>query len=256
MSERFFNQKELIDEDKLGRTRFTIVGAGAIGGFFTMLLSKMGSRTLTAYDFDSIDDHNLANQVYPKSTLGLQKVDALKTISSDYGDATITAVNAPWNSDIAVECDIFVSAVDNMDVRRTLWNHYRDKCKLFIDGRMSAQVFKVYGIDTTNVEACTYYETTLHTQTEASKERCGQKSIIYTVAEVTGEMLAQVKRYLMDEVRPTEYIYDCLASEVVKKTYHMKTDLEKLQEELKLMEVSVEEPNEGNGEQATQGPML
>ncbi len=197
----------------------------------------MGSRDITVYDFDSVDDHNLANQVYPKSSLGSPKVDALKVISSDYGDATIKTVNAPWNADIAVECDVFVSAVDNMDVRRTLWDYNKTRCRLFIDGRMSAQVFKVYGIDTTNVEACAYYETTLHTQAEASKERCGQKSIIYTVAEVVGEMLAQVKRYLMDEVRPTEYIYDCLASEVVKKTYHMKTDMEKLLDQIKEMPI-------------------
>lgn len=237
---RFQNQKELINEDQLGQTRFAVVGAGAIGSFFVSALSKMGARAITVTDFDSLENHNFANQMYPISQLGKQKVDALKSVASDYGDATINAVDAPWSPDTATECDVFVSAVDNMDVRRILWEYYRTRCKFFLDGRMSAQVYKVYGVETGNPDACAFYEKTLHTQAEASKERCGQKSIIYTVLQVSAQMCSQVKRYLMVEQRPTEVIYDCYSDELLAKIYHMKTDAEKLMDEFKMLETTSE----------------
>ncbi len=233
--DRFTNQMGLLDEERLGRTRFTVVGAGAIGSFYLSALSKMGARNATVYDFDSLEDHNFANQMYPVSQLGKQKVDALKAVCLDYGDCTIATVDGPWNPDVAVECDVFVSAVDNMDVRKALWNYYKTRCKFFIDGRMAAQVYKVFGVDTSNEEACKYYEGTLHTQAEASPVRCGHKSIIYTVLQVSAQMLAQTKRYLMVEQRPTAVIYDCYTDEI-DKVFHMKTDVEKLMEQSVLEE--------------------
>ena len=210
MSQRFTNQQNLLNQTKLHDTNFVVIGAGAIGSYFTMTLSKMGARKVTVFDFDVIEDKNIANQVYPKSAVGKLKVDALWDIAFSYGDCLIDRKRR-WSINDAVDGDIVVVAPDNMDVRKTAWDYYKTRpIKFFLDGRMSAQVYKVYGIDMSNNADKCLYEQTLHPQSEAAQERCGEKSIIYTVLQVSGQMLSQVKRYLMGERRPTEVIADLL----------------------------------------------
>ena len=223
--ERFKNQEKIIDSNKLARTRFVIVGAGAIGTGVTVALCKMGARDVTVYDFDTVEDHNLATQGHPKSQLGKPKVDSLALACLDYGDCTIKTVNAPWTPGSAVDADVVISCVDNMDVRAALWNYYKGRTPFFIDGRMSAHVYKVFGVDTSdlsNTGACAYYASTLHSQASAAPEPCGEKSIIYTVYLVAGMMVSQVREWLTDETRSyraTEIICDTL-NHTYHKLYH------------------------------------
>lgn len=236
MDERYQNQHRLIDQEGLEKTKFIVIGAGAIGSFFVATLGKMGARDITVYDDDTIENHNLANQLYPLYLVGKPKVEALEDVAFDYGEAKIKARNERWNHDTAEDGDIVVVAVDNMDVRKAIWDYYKDRPhKLFVEGRMAAQVFRVYAVEATNKAAKDFYETTLYPQAEAVPDRCGQKSIIYTVLQVSGQMLSQIKRYLMNEYRPTEVVYDCLNDHVTKK-FHMEPNYEIIE--------SVEEPVE------------
>ncbi len=236
---RFLNQRLIINEQQIRDTRFVVVGAGAIGSATVVNLSKMGMRNCEVYDFDRLEDHNFANQMYPVDQLGQFKVDALKLVAKAYGDADIVGKQIPWGPDDQGGCDVFISAVDNMDVRASLWNFYKDKCKFFLDGRMSAQVYKVYGVDTSNKEACAFYETTLFPQAKAAIEPCGNKSIIYTVSAVGAQMCSQVKRFLNKERIATEIVYDLFSDEITKK-YHNEPQYEVFEAE---EEIKVEEPN-------------
>lgn len=232
--DRYKNQRRLIDDDKLAKTRFVVVGAGAIGTAFLVALCKMGAKLVTLYDFDTIEDHNFANQMHPVSMLGRPKVDSLAHACLDYGDCTITTVNGPWTPGSAVDADVVVSCVDNMDVRAALWAHYKGRCEFFVDGRMSAFVYKVFGVGNEHGES-EYYESTLHSQDSAAPEPCGEKSIIYTVYLVAGMMLSQVREWLTDEAKPyraTEIVYDAL-NHTMRKT--------NLQPELKMNVIEEEE---------------
>lgn len=232
---RFRNQRRIIDGDILGRTRFVIVGAGAIGTAFTVALCKMGARLVTVYDFDTIEDHNFANQMHPVSQLGKPKVDSLSLACLDYGDCKINTINAPWTPGNAVDADVVVSCVDNMDVRRALWDYYKGRNVFFVDGRMSAFVYKVFGIDARDLpevheigrKQSAHYELSLHSQAEAAPEPCGEKSIIYTVYSVASMMLDQIKKYICGEYRPTEIIGD-MYNLKIRTVYHMEQKLETL----------------------------
>lgn len=224
--ERFRNQEGLLDNEKIKSTRFVVIGAGAIGSTFVTGLSKMGARHITVYDYDVLEDHNFANQMHPISQLGKAKVDSLLAVAKDYGDCTIVPINAPWTPGNAVDGDVIVSCVDNMDVRAALWNYYKDRTSFFIDGRMGAFVFKTYGVDCSGgTSAKIYFTDTLYPQARASLEPCGQKSIIYTVYLVAGMMLSQVREYLTPEAQPyraTEIIYDAL-NHTISKVNHQTT---------------------------------
>lgn len=268
---RFQNQELIVDDHLLGKTSFVVVGAGAIGSAFVIALSKMGARKITVYDFDTLEDHNVANQLYPKSYLGKPKVEALKHYAADFGDCEITAINEPWTPDNAVKADVVVAAVDNMDVRQAIYRFYMFHSVLlgapnlyinggsaggivypfrpsvFVDGRMGALVYRAFLVDTGCNASVKHYESTLHSQADGSQVRCGEKSIIYTVYGVAGAMCDLVKQWLMkSDNRPTEIQYDYF-NHAVSKVQHMEPKYE-------VFEAPLEEANEaGNDhEQADQ----
>lgn len=219
MNNRYLNQKGLIDERRLAETRFIVVGAGAIGSYFTVGLAKMGAKNITVYDFDYLEDHNFANQMYPTSQLGKPKVDALEHLALEYGDCRITKVQEPWNPGNANDGGCIVSAVDNMDVRSALWSHYAPRAEFFLDGRMSGLVYSVYGISLDRHEQIERYHNSLFPQSEGSQERCGHKSIIFTVYGVAMTMLTQVRDWVQNEpYRPSYVVYDA-QNQVLTKEY-------------------------------------
>ena len=54
-----------------------LIGAGAIGSRVWTALVELGLTNLTVYDFDKVEAHNLANQIYGHDDVGLYKVQAL-----------------------------------------------------------------------------------------------------------------------------------------------------------------------------------
>lgn len=217
--DRFGNHKGLIDVDLLAKTRFTVIGAGAIGSAVVVQLSKMGARNITVYDFDRLEDHNFASQMYPISENGKPKVLALKSVAKDYGECDIVAENRPW-TDGADKTDVVLCCVDNMDVRKRIFDYYKDKAQFFVDGRMSAMVFRVYGVDYSSPEQIAYYEASLFPQDKAAKEKCGEKSIIFTVGSVASQVVTQVFLWLNKDYRPTEVTMDMYNINITK-AYHM-----------------------------------
>ena len=231
------NQARLLNEEKIKSTKIIVIGAGAIGSFFVATIAKMGARDITVYDDDSIEDHNFSNQLYPIYCKGKAKVEALSQVAFDYGETKITPIHARWNLDNCIDGDIIVAAVDDMDVRKAIWNHYKTRTHgLFLEGRMGAQVYRVFGIDSANQAAKDFYEKTLYPQSEATEDLCGEKSIIYTVLQIAAQMNSQVKRYLMGQYRPTEVNYDCSRDELVTR-YHMEEKLEVFSDELEAVGV-------------------
>jgi molybdopterin/thiamine biosynthesis adenylyltransferase len=56
----------------------TIIGAGATGSRLWLSLVELGVTNIDVYDFDVVESHNLANQIYFTSHIGQPKVDALR----------------------------------------------------------------------------------------------------------------------------------------------------------------------------------
>ena len=43
----------------------TVIGAGGIGAATVVALAKTGFENITVYDFDTVEQHNLPNQLLP-----------------------------------------------------------------------------------------------------------------------------------------------------------------------------------------------
>jgi tRNA A37 threonylcarbamoyladenosine dehydratase len=59
------------------RERLHIIGCGSVGSTLSELLVRFGLINLTLYDFDKVEPHNLANQMFTQKQIGMPKVEAL-----------------------------------------------------------------------------------------------------------------------------------------------------------------------------------
>jgi hypothetical protein len=66
--------------EALSRTEVYVAGLGGIGSWVTLMLSKMGIRDIKAYDFDTVEEHNVAGQLFGPFHIGLTKAEAMEKI--------------------------------------------------------------------------------------------------------------------------------------------------------------------------------
>ena len=62
---------------ELCRERIHIIGCGSVGSTVAELLVRFGLTKITLYDFDVVEPHNLANQMFRQEHIGMSKVAAL-----------------------------------------------------------------------------------------------------------------------------------------------------------------------------------
>lgn len=213
------NQRELLNQDRAELTSVTIGGVGAIGSFVTMTLSKMGIKNLVAFDKDTLEPQNFANQVYPVDGLGKKKVVALEQVVKQYSGGALATI-PQWvtkkgmigvrDRTTNTNTRIFVCATDSMASRKEIWDIFKAVSfgRYYIDARMGAQVFRVFCVDTWDLNQVQRYGATLTTDEQAEQERCGQKSIIYTVLGVAAEVCNLVRRIISEEEVVFETIHD------------------------------------------------
>lgn len=186
----------------------TIVGCGGIGSFAAFALAKLGVQTLKLVDFDTVDEHNVPNQLFALNQLGELKVSALAdSISSATGVYPI-GINAPLQDGIP-RLPIVVSALDSMAARTELWEQvrYRLEVKLFLDGRLGGEHVVLYSVDPSNPIDVAGYETTLHSDADGQDLPCTARSII-DVGFAVGSLITRAVRrhYAHEPAIPTVYL--------------------------------------------------
>jgi molybdopterin-synthase adenylyltransferase len=186
----------------------TIVGCGGIGSFSAFALAKLGVQTLTLVDFDTVDEHNIPNQLFEPHQLGEFKVSALADNISTATGVYPTGISAPLEDGIP-RLPIVVSALDSMASRAALWQQVRYKLdvKLFLDGRLGGEHIVLYSVDPSNPTDVAGYEATLHSDADGADLPCTARSII-DVGFVVGSLITRaVRRYYAHEpATPTVYL--------------------------------------------------
>lgn len=197
----------IIPLDKLSEQKVCIIGAGGIGAPAALSLAKSGIKRLTLYDFDTIEDENLGPQIYGPNDLGKSKVNTLKDYISNFAPwCEVRAINQRFE-DQKIDCDILISAVDSLEVRKTVWNTVEEGIngpKLLIDPRMAAEMLTIYSV--VPKDDGLWYEDTL--EGEAVEATCTTKATFYT-GFVAGALCMQaVKAWLCDQRRQVEFNFD------------------------------------------------
>jgi molybdopterin/thiamine biosynthesis adenylyltransferase len=195
-NEHLIRQQDIIPMNVLGE-RITIIGAGAIGGWTTLALAKMGFCNLTVMDFDIVDTVNMNAQFYRFKDIGKPKVMALAELVDEFTNVKIAAKNERYHG---LPCQgIVIAAVDSMLVRKQIWDSHIVQpwgTRAIIDPRMGAEAALLYVMDPRDGQDREEYPKALYLDSEAVQERCTAKATIYTANLLSGLVVKAVKDIL------------------------------------------------------------
>ena len=127
----FFDPEEFEDE-------IHIIGCGAIGSTIAEHFARLGIKSLHIYDFDTVTEHNITNQMYTNKHVGLPKVDALTDILCDINpEITITTIPEGWQEGTTLSGYVYL-AVDDIELRQKIVkeNLFNPNIKAMFDTRM------------------------------------------------------------------------------------------------------------------------
>lgn len=189
-------------------TNVIVGGAGGIGSWLTLMLSRAGFFPIV-YDFDILEEHNLAGQLYTKSDAEamVPKVDALKGLCKQFADTDITVMAEKYTKDSMSHHYVF-SAFDNMQARKDMfaawkeyvkeWEDFKDIADaahipnislsepIFIDGRLTAEQMQIFCVTPDKIEE---YEKHLFDDTEVQDAPCTMKQTSHSAAMIASHMV-------------------------------------------------------------------
>lgn len=188
--------------EKIQQQTVILAGLGGIGSYVAFLLSRMHPKSLYMYDDDIVETVNLAGQMYGNSNIGEKKVFAMGRILSNMSSYNSAfCINERYTSDTQTS-DVMICGFDNMEARKIFFNNWlqhveakpeeeRKNC-LFIDGRLAAEEFQVFGIrgdDTLGI--IKYSREYLFSDDEADETLCSYKQTSY-MANMIGSIMVNI----------------------------------------------------------------
>jgi molybdopterin/thiamine biosynthesis adenylyltransferase len=204
----FLRQTDLVRPEALSTT-VHVVGCGGIGSLVALALSKLGCGRLELYDDDRVEEHNVPNQLFRTADVGRPKVEALAEILESF-TGTRPQTHQRRIDGYRLQ-GIVVSGVDSMLARKTLWLksvRHRAGIPLYLDGRLGAEVCRLYTIRPADPDDVRFYERTLYDDSEAAPLPCTAGAIIYTGFAVASLVADQVKKFAAGEMIVREILCD------------------------------------------------
>lgn len=184
----------IFDPSKM-ENRVAIIGCGALGSRVFSALVELGITNISCYDFDVVEAHNLANQLFLQSHVGTHKVQAcanwyeLKTGYPPPKQMTFSAERITHESDIDFSGTVVFLMVDSMKARRDIFEcHLHTAPALVIDGRMASTHGNVLLFDPANEAQTTAWENTLTDDETTELSPCGTTMTVGTTASVIANL--------------------------------------------------------------------
>lgn len=136
------------------RERLHIIGCGSVGSTLAELLVRFGLINITLYDFDIVEPHNLANQIFWQEHVGSLKVEATNSILSGINPDITNGLKleAKGYSDQRLSGYVFL-CVDTIELRRkiALSNRHNSHIKAMFDFRTRLTDAQHYAADWANI---------------------------------------------------------------------------------------------------------
>ena len=127
-----------------------IIGIGAMGSRVAELLVRLGIPKIHIWDMDTVEDKNIANQVYLHSHIGMKKTDALEEIIKDINPQCEVRKHDKWEGH-TLSGYVFL-CVDSIELRYQIAMNCKDNTKIkgMFDTRMRLEDAQSYAADWTN----------------------------------------------------------------------------------------------------------
>lgn len=143
---------EFFQPDK-DEARIHIVGCGSVGSTLAENLARCGVTKMTLWDFDKVEAHNIANQMFRQQDVGKLKVEALLDILTDINPDIKDSVELKpdgWKGKL-MSGYIFL-CVDNIELRKEIVEKHMDSpyVKAVFDFRTLLESAQHYAADWTD----------------------------------------------------------------------------------------------------------
>ena len=127
-----------------------VIGIGAMGSRIAELLVRLGIEKIHIWDFDTVEDKNITNQLYLHHQIGMKKTDALEEILKDINPTCEIRKHDKWE-DQMLSGYIFL-CVDSIELRYKIATACKDNIKVkgMFDARMRLEDAQSYGADWTD----------------------------------------------------------------------------------------------------------
>lgn len=179
-----------------------IVGAGGIGSWLTMLLSRTNNHHIYLYDFDTVDEVNFAGQLFRTSDLGQDKTSAVRSVIQDFCSNPNIYPQEKYIEESPTSNIVFLAA-DNMLARKNAYENWKNNMLaddpllqdeyILLDGRLLAEMYQVYFVTKDNYLR---YEETLFDDSEVEVENCAYKQTSHFAAMIAGHMVQGFTNWL------------------------------------------------------------
>ena len=160
-------------------TPVTVIGCGTSGTCLGLQLAKLGVPRLVLYDGDSVESHNLSNQIFPRIAVGQKKARVLADIIDWFSPTKLEVeVHEEEYRGQQIDTNIVFSCVDSFEARKRIFkNIVRQNVDWFIDTRMGGEYSEVWTIRVGNrKERAKYVESLSEDPLELP---CTARSVIY-----------------------------------------------------------------------------
>ena len=183
---------EVFDPGAFYQRRVDVIGVGATGSKLALSLAKLGVQNLHVWDFDTVEEHNLANQAYTIYQLGMNKASAIYSEILTHTNTPLTQHTEGWNGESLGEF-VFVT-VDTMSTRRAVMEalKYKGTTTRVFDPRMGASHGQLYSYDPNLTVDIRAYEATLFSDDDAQAElsACGTAITVGPTGDVLVGLMA------------------------------------------------------------------
>lgn len=132
------------------KARIHIVGCGSVGSTVAENLARCGVTNMTLWDFDIVENHNLANQMFRQQDVGRPKVEALYDMLREINPEVEGVVELKpdgWQGR-SLSGYVFL-CVDNIELRRQIVEQHMDNpyVKAMFDFRTRLEDAQHYAAD-------------------------------------------------------------------------------------------------------------
>lgn len=164
-----------------------------------MGLSSFNQNSLTLYDGDNLEEHNLPGGFFRESDLGQKKVLALQSLLHEINNSEIIAIPEFYENQY-IDSDIVIMGLDSAHERIRVVDkiHEQYRVKLVIDARSGWHQGMVFTFDPRDEEAVAEWKKTLDPAT-IEDVPCGAKAVAYNPVTIAGCVGATVRNYSMQD---------------------------------------------------------
>lgn len=163
-------QREFFNPANVGRVH--IIGCGSVGSSLAELLARTGVEKFTLWDFDTVESHNICNQMFNAQDVSKLKVDAVKEmVLAINPEAEVITESDGWHGQ-RLNGSVFL-AVDSIETRQEIVkaNFYNQNIKGVFDFRTRLCDGQAYAADWGLLQSKKYIRDSMNfTHEEALKD--------------------------------------------------------------------------------------